>query len=230
MRILYSDTFHYTVPSPSSKDLEGQCALDIARYDNGVCSVMMTETKGKQAMSVTNACDRIATQVYSRLLKDMPADKVVWLEHSPASRIHNACVDLVQFYLEPPAAGHRVRGRDKNAGFVFSRPRWKRFFESRHLVRLEFLKSYGYVLKALCSAHLIFSIEDENDFSWRVWANQEGLFIVSANPAAELPDCMLDVSGVSEALRKRQHYFRSDINMEEQFTREFMRVFLNKGL
>lgn len=228
LEILYSGDFQYTLTSVNPHGRTCLCAVDIVRYDNGAHCVMMAEHKKNQGISVTNACDRIATQLYARFLAAIPVEKIVWLEHCPAGRMHKAHLDLIQFQHDGPRAGPFPATEMREV--VFSNPRWKRFFESRHIAQAEFLKAYGYILKELCNAHMIFAVEDKSDYYWRVWANQEGFFIVSANPSAALPGCMLDVHGVSGALKENQHLFGSGSDMEEQFTTALMKGFLNKGL
>jgi hypothetical protein len=218
MDMLFSGTFQYQVPHPS-RIHAGQCAIDIARYDNGVHCAMMTESKNNKGLSVTNICNRIATQVYARFLADISADKIVWLEHSPASRMHKAHVDIIQFQ-------HTLQ-----KGIVsFTTPQWKRFFEASQIVPIDFLRNYGYMLKELCNANMIFAIEDRSNYYWRVWANPEGFFIVSSNPSAALLDNMLDAHGVTQVLKNSQHFFEPDIDIEGQFTAALMKGFLDKGL
>lgn len=218
MKMLYSGTFQYRIPG-YPKIPAGQCTIHIARYDNRVYCVIMTESKTNKGVSVTNACDRIATQVYAEFLTNIPADKIVWLEHSPAGRMHKAHVDLIQFQ-------HTV----KEGTISFTNPQWKRFFEFSNIIPAEFLKTYSYILKELCNANMIFAIEDKSDYHWRVWANPEGFFIVSSNPSAVLPDIMVDAHGITRVLKNNHHFFMSDIDIEEQFTAALIKGFLNKGL
>lgn len=191
----------------------------MVRYDNGVYCVMMTENKKNKSLSVTNVCDRIATQVYARFFADIPADKIVWLEHSPASRMHKAHVDLIQFQ-------HIL----KKGIVLFTNPQWKRFFEASQIVPIDFLRNYGYTLKELCNANMVFAIEDKNNYYWRVWANPEGFFIVSSNTSAALPDSMLDAHGVVNVLKNSQHFFWPGVDIGEEFTAALMKGFLDKGL
>lgn len=219
MEVLYSGIFQYRVPQPPRVP-SSQCTIDIVRYDNGVYCVMITEDKNNKGLSVTNVCDRIATQVYTKFLKNIPADRIVWLEHSPASRVHKAHIDLIQFQHSMQTKG----------AVSFTNPRWKRFFEASNIVPIEFLKTYGHILKGLSNAHMIFAIEDNNGYYWRVWANPEGFFIVSSNPSTAIPGSMLDAHGVTKVLKDNQHLFGPDIDIEEQFTAALMKGFLNKGL
>lgn len=227
MKVLYSGIFHYKLPSLPSKVSKSQCHIDIVQYDNGVCCVMMTEGKRSQGISVTNAGDRIATQIYVGSLRKMEADKIVWLEHCPSGRTHNAYIDLVQFQHDIRAA---IPGGNELDTMVFSNPQWKRFFEAPHIMQMEFLNTYGYIIKELCNAQMVFAVEDKNDYFWRVWANQEGLMVMTATPSALLPRRVLDVHGVIEVLKNNQQFFGSDINLEEKFTTALMKGFLNKGL
>ena len=220
MKVIYSGTFQYKWPpvSPISPKIPaGQCTVDIVKYENGVYCVMMSESKDNRGVSVTGACDRIATQVHAEFLPEVAADTIVWLEHSPAGRTHRAYIDLVQFQCD-------VR---KHA---FHHPQWKRFIESPRIVHLEFLENYGYVLKELRSAHLVFETEDRNGYHWRIWANREGFFAVSANPSAGLSRSLLDVEGVNAVLRENRQFFGASVDLEEQFTTALMKSFLNKGL
>jgi hypothetical protein len=218
MDVLFSGTFQYQIPHPS-RIHTGQCTIDIVRYDNGVHCVVMTESKKNKGLSVTNVCDRIATRVYARFLADIPADKIVWLEHSPAGRMHKAHVDLIQFLYTL-----------KEGAVSFTNPQWKRFFEASQEVPIDFLRNYGYMLKEFCNANMIFASEDKNSYYWRVWANPEGFFIMSSNPSAVIPDILLDAHGVTQVLKNNHHFFMPDIDIEEQFTAALMKGFLNKGL
>lgn len=220
LQVIFSGDYEYTVPAANPKIHKGICVVDIAGYDNGVHCVIMAEHKNNQGISVTNACDRIATQLYTRYLANVRCERVVWLEHCPATRMHKAHMDLIQFRHEEPRPG----------AIVFSNPQWKRFIEAQRIVHAEFLKTYGYILKELGNAHMIFAVEDKHDHSWRIWANQEGFFIISANPSAVLPDFILDVNGVIGTLRQNQQFFASGDDLGEQFTTALMKGFLNKGL
>ncbi|MCL4537915.1 MAG: hypothetical protein M1610_10040 [Nitrospirae bacterium] len=218
MEVLYSGVFQYQIPQSPKVPLS-QCTIDIVRYNNGVYCVIMSENKNNKGISVTNACDRIATQAYAKFLTNISPDKIVWLEHSPASRMHKAHLDLIQFQ-------HTL----KEGTVSFTNPQWKRFSEASQIVPVDFLRNYGYILKELCNANMIFAIEDKSNHHWRVWANPEGFFIVSSNPAAALPDSMLDAPGVTVVLKSNAHLFGPDIDIEGQFTAALMSGFLNKGL
>lgn len=218
MDVLFSGTFQYQILHPS-RIHTGQCTIDIVRYDNGVHCVMMTESKHNKGVSLTNICDRIATQVYAKFLADITADKIVWLEHSPASRMHKAHVDLIQFQ-------HTL----KEGTISFANPQWKRFFEASQIVPTDFLKNYGYMLKKLCNANMIFAIEDKSNHHWHIWANPEGFFIMSSNPSVALPDSVIDAHGVTTVLKGNAYFFEPDIDIEEQFTAALIKGFLDKGL
>lgn len=222
MKILYSGIFRYALTRASKKELAGTCGIDIVKYDNGVFCIMMTENKKNKGVPFTNACDRIATMIYAGHLKKVPPDKTIWLEHCPAGRTHRAHVDLIQFH-------RNFKGGDPGAA-VFSRPRWKRFFESRRIIPAEFLEKYGYVLKELAEAHIIYAVEDRKGLQWRVWANQEGFFIVSSNASAGIPEHMLDAHGVTAALQRNNRFFDAGMKVEETFTNALVKGFLNKGL
>jgi hypothetical protein len=113
---------------------------------------------------------------------------------------------------------------------TFTNPQWKRFFESSQITPSEFLKTYEYILKELCGASIIFVIEDKKGYSWRVWANQRGFFILSENPASKIPKRLLDVQGVISSLVSSKHLIGSDIDIERHFTTELIKGFLDKGL
>lgn len=229
MRVRYSGVFHYKSSPASPKVPVGICDVDIVEYDNGVCGVMITERKDNQGVLVTTACDRIATELYGDLLPDKEEESVVWLEHAPAYRADRAHIDVVQFESAPlPGAGHPGEGKKRPR--VFSNPLWLRFFEAKRIVPLEFLETYRNILKELVTARLVFTVEDKDGCYWRVWASQDGLFIVSANPAAKLPDRRLDVPAVTQVLKDHQQLLRSDKAIEEQFTTALMKGFLNRGL
>lgn len=217
MKVRYSGLFHYK-PSPLSPKVPvGICDVDIVEYDNKVCCAMITERKDNPGVSVTTVCDRIATELYSDFLADVPAGTVVWLEHYPASRGDRAHVDMVQFQLAAGAAS-------------FAHPHWLRLFEAKRIVPLEFMESYGNVLKELLGASLVFTVEDKDGYFWRVWANESGLVVLSSNPGAALPDRQLEANEVAQLLRENQKVLRSDAAVEEQFTTALMKGFLNRGL
>jgi len=214
---IYSGAFNYRLSGISPQVTDGRCIIDIVRYDNGIHCVMMTEDKKNKGISITGASDRIATQIYSAFLKDVPPDRIVWIEHTPASRTHKARIDVVQFQYHAKSAS-------------FTNPQWKSFFESSQVTPAEFLKKYGYVLKELCSAQMIFSIEDRKNHYWRVWAAAEGFFITSSNRSAKLTEKMLDAPGVIKTLKNNRKFFDPAMDIEERFTTALMKGFLNKGL
>jgi hypothetical protein len=225
MKFLHSGTVQLSAPRPSPKIPEGAYDVDIVEYDNGVCCVMMSERKDNKGASLTNACDRIAAEVYRTLLPGFPPDRIVWLEHYPARKTERAHIDLVQFQS-------RISDISPEGTKIaeFTNPQWKRIYEAKQLAHREFLTAYGNILKELCTAHFIFIVEDKSGYHWRVGANEELLFIIASNPSAELPCHLLTVDGTIEILKKNSHFFSSGINMEEQFTAALMKGFLNKGL
>lgn len=224
---LFSGPFRYSIVSTSTAVPEASCILDIVRYANGVCGVMMTEEKHNRGPSVTNACDRIATQAYHARLSDTQAEKIVWLEHCPASRNYKGHIDLLQFRLETPRNENNIASRPDNDGFVFTSPRWQRFFESPRISSpLAFLRDYSFVLKELCTASMIFSVKDKKGYNWRVWANGSGFFIISANPSAVLGKEMLGINGVTAALKENSRLM--DVpEIGQRFTNALMKGFLN---
>ncbi|HCZ11525.1 MAG TPA: hypothetical protein DHV16_04580 [Nitrospiraceae bacterium] len=217
LKTIYSGAFNYRPAGITQTISEGLCIIDIVRYDNGIHCVMMTEDTKNKGISITGASDRIATQIYAAFLKNTPQDRIIWLEHTPASRTHKARIDLVQFQYHAKSAS-------------FTNPQWKSFLESRRITPPEFLKNYGYILKELCNAQMIFAVEDRKNHYWRVWAAAEGFFIISSNRAAKITGEMLDAPGVVETLKNNRKFFDSDMDIEERFTTALMKGFLNKGL
>jgi hypothetical protein len=59
---------------------------------------------------------------------------------------------------------------------------------------------------------------------------RETLFIFTSNPEADLPDKGLDVPGINAILHEKKRFFRPDIDLEQRFTDELVKGFLNKGL
>lgn len=230
MEILYSGIFEFEPSPASARGTMSTCLLDIVRYDNGVCCVMITESKDKKGVSVTNVCDRIATEVYRTYLKGIPPAKIVWLEHSPACRTHKAHIDLLQFEHDAAIRESAAAGEVTMNEVVFTRPCWKRFLESQSIEQREFLTVYGYMLKELCDTNMVFAAEDKSRHYWRVWTTADGFFIVSDNAGAAIPKKLLDARGVIDALKKNQRFFGAGFDVEGQFTTALMKGFLNKGL
>lgn len=212
IEILFSGHFDYSTSNSPSALPNGSCALEIVRYDNGVCGVMMSEEKNNRGPSITNACDRVATQIYYARLSEIPPDKIVWLEHCAASRNYKGHIDVLQFLREEPT--------------VFSSPRWQRFFEAPVMSPLIFMQDYSFVLKELCTASMIFSLKDRKGYNWRVWANGSAFFIISANPSVMLSKEMLDIKGVTTAFHDNRHIL-AEPNAEKLFTNALMKGFLN---
>ncbi len=229
MKVLYSGKFLYSptgAPSSTSPLSAGSCIVNIVKFDNDVCAVMMTEDRNNHGPSVTNICDRIATQVYRKYLSLTPAEKMVWLEHSPGDRQHPAHIDLVQFAHEIQQAGS---GPGKGPTHAFIRPQWKRFFEAPIIVPLEFIMLYSFILEELCTAALVFIAEDRKGYYWRVWANGEGFFVMSSNPSAELSKSLLDIQGVT-ALLIQHHALIGLPDIEKAFTDALMKGFLSSRI
>lgn len=229
MKVLYRGKFLYSLmsaPSSTPSLSAGSCIVYIVKFDNDVCAVMMTEDRNNSGPSVTNMCDRIATQVYRKYLSFTPPERIVWLEHSPGNRDHSAHIDLVQFAHHIQQTGS---GPDKEPPHSFTNPQWKRFFEAPLIVPLEFIKLYSFILKELCSAALVFMAEDNKGYYWRVWANGEGFFIMSSNPLAELSKNLLDIKGVT-ALLIQNHALIGLPDIEKAFTDALMKGFLSSRL
>jgi|GEM_PF-1192265 len=229
MKELYSGKFLYSLTSdPLSTPYlsAGSCIVYIVKFDNDICAVMMTEERYNSGPSVTNMCDRIASQVYRKYLSFSQPDRIVWLEHSPGNRDHSAHIDLVQFAYEIQYTGSAT---DKESTHSFTNPQWKRFFEAPLIVPLEFIKFYSFVLKELCSAALVFMAEDNKGYYWRVWANGEGFFVISSNPVAELSKNLLDIKGVT-ALLIKNHKVIGLPDIEKAFTDALMKGFLSSRL
>ncbi len=225
METIYSGIFQYNIPGRSGKSSASRCFINIVKYDNGACCVMMIDDKRVKGVSVTMACSYIATQVYKKFLSTALPDKIIWLEHSPSNRMHNAHVDLIQFQ-------HIDYKTDiAPTGVEFLNPQWKRFIGSKKIVPDKFLETYEYVLKKLSkSTMMIFTAEDKNSYHWRVWANDEGFFIVSENPSAVIPSRLLHAQNVVMALQENRRLFDSEKDIGEQFTAALMKGFLDKGL
>ncbi len=229
MKELYSGKFLYSLssgPSSTPSLFAGSCIVYIVKFDNDVCAVMMTEDMNNTGPSVTNMCDRIATQVYRKYLSFAPPDRIVWLEHSPGDKDHSAHIDLVQFAHEIQQTGP---GPDRVPAHVFVRPQWKRFFEAPLIVPLEFIKLYSFILKELCSAALVFMAEDNKGYYWRVWANGEGFFVMSSNSMAELSKNLLDIKGVTALLIQNRALIGLP-DIEKAFTDALMKGFLSSRL
>lgn len=229
MNVLYTGKFLYSPTSASSSTpslSEGSCMVDIVKFDNDVCAVMMTEDRNNPGPSITNICDRIATQVYRRYLSFTPAERIVWLEHSPGDRHHTAHIDLVQFITEIQQTGS---GPDMGPTHAFTRPQWKRFFEAPLIVPLEFIRLYSFILKELCSAALVFIVEDKKGYYWRVWANGEGFFVMSSNPSAALSQKLLDIQGVTALLIQHDALIGLP-DIEKAFTDALMKGFLSSRI
>jgi hypothetical protein len=229
MNVLYSGKFPYSLisdPAATASLSAGSCMVYIVKFDNDVCAAMMTEDRNNSGPSVTNMCDRIATQVYRKYLSFAPPERIVWLEHSPGNRDHSAHIDLVQFAHEIQQTGS---DQDKEPTHSFTNPRWKRFFEAPLIAPLEFIELYSFILKELCSAALVFMAEDKKGYYWRVWANGEGFFLISSNPLAELSKNLLDIKGVA-ALLVQNHALIGLPDIQKTFTEALMKGFLSSRL
>ena len=228
MRVIYSGPFHYKMGHFASKEATFFCDLDIVEYDNEVRCVVLTERSDNNALSITNVCDRIASQIYADYLSGVSENKIVWLEHYPAGRGNKAYLDLVQFDFEiVPSEG---TGPGTSGTLRFYHPRWHRIFESRHLDRNAFLVAHAKLVQNLYHAQVILELEDKDGHCWRVVIGRERLFIITPNPEANVPDEGYDVKGINELLREKRKYFDPQIDLEQRFTDELVKGFLNKGL
>lgn len=189
----------------------------------------MTEDKHNRGPSVTNACDRIATQVYYKWLYGARADKIVWLEHCPANRNYKGHIDLLQFRHEVSGGGKGIAGQPENQVLVFTSPQWQRFFEAPLISPSAFLRDYSFILQELGAASMIFAVKDKKGYNWRVWANGSGFFIISANPSAALGKELLDINGVKAVLNDN-HRLIAMPEIEERFINAVMKGFLNDKL
>ncbi|MBI3592739.1 MAG: hypothetical protein HY099_04585 [Nitrospirae bacterium] len=224
VELVYSGVFEYKV---SPRIPSGKCDISIFRYKDGFCCVVMSERKDNKGMPVTSACERIATQVYSEFLTDTPANKIVWLEYYPPRRQQSAHIDIVQFQIVRTQPGH---DSNKTKTVRFSNPKWKRFLKPQKRSIKDFVKNYAAILRELMDADIIFVAEDRGGYEWRIWADRNGLFVMTSNPSAITPNCLLDAHGVTDLLGKNRRFFGTDVNIEEQFTTALMKGFLNRGL
>ncbi|MEW6687150.1 MAG: hypothetical protein AB1393_13265 [Candidatus Edwardsbacteria bacterium] len=57
--------------------------------------VTLTELPDNPGTSITDAVEIVATEVYRRVLGDVPPNKIEWIEHYPASEHFNETFDKV---------------------------------------------------------------------------------------------------------------------------------------
>jgi hypothetical protein len=134
----------------------------------------------------------------------------------------------VQFDFEVvPSKG---TGPGTSGTLRFYRPRWHRLFESRHLDPKAFLSSHAKLVRNLHDAQVILEIEDKERHCWRVVTGKEKLFVITPNTEANVPDKGYDVKGINELLKAKKRFFGPEIDLEQRFTEELVKGFLNKGL
>jgi hypothetical protein len=228
MKVVFSGIFNYKAGASAIKAVNYICDLDIVEYENNVFCVMFSEKNDDKAISITNVCDRVASLVYAEHLRGVPENKIVWLECYPFSRNGKAYIDLLQFdseVVETDGTGPGTGGTLR-----FYRPRWHRLFESGNIDKMGFLQNHSVMLMHLYKAQVIFEIEDKDGHYWRVLAGLDGLFIITSNPAAGVPDCMSDVPGTIEFIKRKSKFFEPGVDLEQRFTDELISGFLNKGL
>ncbi len=226
MKLIHSGLFHYKMGHFASKESTFYCDLDIVEYSNEVRCVVLTERS--DALSITNVCDRIASQIYADYLHGVPENKIVWLEHYPAVRGNKAHIDLVQFDFEVVAS--KGTGPGTSGTLRFYQPRWHRLYESRHLDRIEFLTKHENLMRNIYHAQVIFEMQDKEGHYWRLLTGNDRLFLITSNPDAGIPDEGFDVKGVSDLLRQKKNFFAAGIDIEQRFIDELVKGFLNKGL
>ncbi|HTZ16860.1 MAG TPA: hypothetical protein VMB78_00315 [Dissulfurispiraceae bacterium] len=228
MKVNYSGVFHYKMGHFASKESTFFCGLDIVEYANEVRCVVLTERSENNALSITNVCDRIASQIYADHLSGVSENKIVWLEHYPAIRGNKAHIDLVQFDFEVvPSEG---TGPGTSGTLRFYHPRWYRLYEARHLDRIEFLGKHANLIQNLYRAQVIFEIEDKDGHCWRLVTGKEKLFVITSNLEAGIPDEGFDAKGMSELLGRKKKFFGDQVDIEQRFVDELVKGFLNKGL
>jgi len=228
VKVIYSGSFHYKIGRLASKEAAFLCDLDIIEYENGVMCVVLTERTDNTALSISNVSDRIASQIYADYLAGVPENKVVWLEYYPPSRGNKAYIDLVQFdYEVVPTTG---TGPGTTGTLRFYHPRWHRLYESRTLDRNQFMSSHANLIQNLYHAQVILDLDDREGHVWRIITGQEKLYVISPNSDAGLPDKGFDVPGMNALLREKKRFFSPEIDLEQRFTDELVKGFLNKGL
>jgi len=228
MKVVYNGTFRYKAGPSSLKSANYVCDVEIVEYDNEVRCVVFSEKNDDKSVSITNVCDRVASLVYAEHLRGVPSNRIVWLECYPFSRNDKAYIDLLQFdseVVETEGSGPGTGGTLR-----FYRPRWHRLYEANHIDRMEFLRSHANMLKNLYDAQVIFEIEDRDAHCWRVLAGLEGLFVITSNQSAEVPDLKFDVPGVIAFIKSKSKFFDPGVDLEQRFTDELINGFLNKGL
>jgi hypothetical protein len=228
MKVIYSGVFKFKAGTAAHKIADYTCDLDLVEYENGVRCVVFSERNDEGAISITNVCDRMASLVYAEYLKGVPENKIIWLECYPFARSGKAYIDLLQFdseVVETDGIGHGASG-----SLRFYRTRWHRLYESSRIDRIEFLEKHANLVQNLYKAQVIFEQDDRDGHYWRVIAGLDGLFLITSNPDASVPDSRFDVPGMTEYIREKKGYFDSGIDLEQRFTEELINGFLNKGL
>jgi hypothetical protein len=189
---------------------------------------MFSEKNDDKAVSITNVCDRVASLVYAEHLKGVPENRIVWLECYPFARNDKAYIDLLQFDTE--VVETEGTGPGTSGTFRFYRPRWHRLYESSNIDKMGFLQNHSTMLMNIYKAQVIFEVEDKEWHYWRVIAGLEGLFILTSNHVAAVPDRMFDVPGIIEFMKSKKKHFDPGVDLEQRFTDELISGFLNKGL
>jgi hypothetical protein len=181
---------------------------------------MIADSKKHKGYSITNICDRIATVVYADHLGGVSPSRIVWLEYHAGGKFGKSSLDIIEFKISLDSYGNPV----------YENPGWKRLFEAKKIVPIDFLRKFGYALQELVSPIMVMAIEDKRGHIWRVLAGESGLFIITPNPSANIPESALDVEGVEKILKKHEKHFKRDANIEDSFTNNLIKGFLNKGL
>jgi hypothetical protein len=69
-------TFHYT----GYNTIPAKCGLEI-HQNHKECVVILQELPDNTGASITNAIEKLATQVYSRYLQGVEPETIQWIEH-----------------------------------------------------------------------------------------------------------------------------------------------------
>ncbi len=216
MKLIFSGDL--TIPSEVRKGKVLLCNINIVQYDNGrYCAIFAGKGKG---LSATNLCDRVSSLIYSKYLSKVNPADIVWLEYYAGSKTNNATVDIVEF----------SQHEDTQGDTVFLYPTWKRLYETNKIDPQRFLSRFSEILKELSSPVVLLSLEDKRGYLWRLWANRNGLFVITSNPRAKLPLSLMDASLVRESLEKNLRFFKEHTNIEEMLTESIIKGFLYKGL
>ena len=81
--------FNFKSFFPQIKNYNGVCSLQILPWTENKVVVILAEIADNPGTPITNAFEKVATQVYHKFLSEISISDIIWIEHYNKNSYHN---------------------------------------------------------------------------------------------------------------------------------------------